>query len=600
MKRLALAVVFLFALAAQAQIACPAPKNDGTVASAKWTYSILLAEPARQLLRVNMAVSPTSPDLKIQLPVWNATYQVRDFAEHINWLRASDANGKRVETRKIDKTTWSAPNATTIEYEIAAVDEGPFGNQFDENHAFLNLAQMLVYPVGANNQLVTVKFNFVPQGWKIATPLNEQPERSFCAESYDRLVDSPVEIGDMQVLQFEAEGAKFSVVVHANPDDYDPKELTSSLQKLASAEIDWMQDRPFDRYMFIYHFPRDLARGGMEHAYSTAIEVSASRLAESPLSFLGVSAHEFFHLWNVKRIRPQTLEPIDYTRENYTRALWFSEGVTSTVAEHMLVRAGLMNEQSFLYRLAGQIRELQLRPAHKMQSLEESSLDAWLEKYPYYRAPERSISYYNKGQIVGVLLDLEMRRATNGHGSLRDLFKYMNGNFAKKGLFFDDSEGIQRSAEAVTNANFDSFFKRFVSGLDELPYNEYFQTVGLKLEQKPITTSDAGFTASTNFGPLPVVIAVAPNSEAENAGLKPGDTIVSVNGREPEPMIAEQIASLEPGSTVRLKFKSRNRTREIRYKLAEKQDVEFRFVELPDATPQQKARRKAWLRGDSE
>jgi predicted metalloprotease with PDZ domain len=546
-----------------------------------------------------MNIAPTSEKLEVQMPVWNAVYQVRDFAEHVNWLRATDADGKSVTVRKLDKTTWSAPNATTVEYEIAAIDSGPFGAEFTTDHAFLNLAQLLIYPVGAPQQAVHLQVSGLPQSWQIASPMNREAD-AFCAASYDQFVDSPVEIGDFRTVQFEADGATYTVVVDADPEDYDPQAIKKMLRSIVSAEVDWMQDRPFNRYMFFYHFPKEFGRGGMEHANSTAIETSTTRLKQEPLALASVSAHEFFHLWNVKRIRPQSLEPIDYTKENYTRSLWFSEGFTNTVADYMLVRAGLADERMFLDRLAGQIKTLETRPANLTQSAEESSLDAWLEKYPYYRAPERSVSYYDKGQIVGVLLDLEMRRVTAGQKSLRDLFRWMNAEYAKQGKFYDDTNGIRGAAETVTGTKFDEFFRRTVTSTEPLPYKELFATVGLTLQRTPSTTADAGFTAASNFGPTPVVIAVSPGSEAEKANLRPGDSILSVNGAEPAGNVVEQIAMMEPGSTVKLKVSSHNHTREVKYKLAAKQDVDFGFTELPDATAEQKARRAAWIRGDSE
>src|SRR3954454_23711086 len=164
--------------------------------------------------------------------------------------------------------------------------------------------------------------------------------------------------------------------------------------------------------MFIYHFAESAGGGGMEHAYGTAITLPRQDLDAGFDQFISITAHEFFHLWNVKRIRPQSLEPIDYTKENYTTSLWFSEGFTSTVEDYALLRAGLMTDKEYFSRLAGQIGELERRPAHLTQSAEESSLDAWLEKYSYYRMPERSISYYNKGALLGVMLDLKIRAAT--------------------------------------------------------------------------------------------------------------------------------------------------------------------------------------------
>ena len=169
-------------------------------------YNVTLADARRQLLRVHMTIAPTSPKLEVQLPVWNAVYQVRDFAEHVNWLRATDAAGKSVTIHKLDKTTWSAPNATNIEYEIAAIDSGPFGAEFTTNHAFLNLAQILVYPVEAPKQVIQFKVSGIPDSWHVATPMNRLGD-VYCAANYDQLVDSPVEVSNFQDLMFESDGA---------------------------------------------------------------------------------------------------------------------------------------------------------------------------------------------------------------------------------------------------------------------------------------------------------------------------------------------------------------------------------------------------------
>ena len=602
LRKLLLAGFLLLVQAqAHAQYPCPKFRDDGQVASREWRYSIELKNPDQHLLHVTLHLSPTSPDLRVQLPVWNAVYQVRDFAEHVNWLRATDAAGHPVAVRQLDKTTWSVPKAASVEYEIVAADPGPFGADFSQQHAFLNLAQVLVYPVGRNSGRVDVSFTAIPANWRVATPLQAAPEQSnlYCADSYDHLVDSPVEAGTFRDFSFEEGGGTYRVIIDS-AEDYNSDQIVSTLKKLVHAETEWMQDRPFRQYTFIYHLPHAFGRGGMEHAYSTAIDSSAARLKDAPLGFESTSAHEFFHLWNVKRIRPQSLEPIDYTKENYTRALWFSEGVDSTVSEYMLARAGMLDEKVFLDRLAAQITALEIRPAHKLQSAEESSLDAWLEKYPYYRSAERSVNYYDKGQILGVLLDLAIRDRTHGQKSLRDLFQWMNEHYAKQGKFFDDSNAVREAAEAVTGADLGAFFQRYVSGTDELPYNEYLKTVGLNLENRQIRTAYPGFAASTNFGPTPIVVGVDPGGEAEKAGLHPGDIVLAVNGEDPQPDLDDQIASLDPGSTLKLKVSTRNRTREVKIKLTARSETQFVFRDEPNASPEQIARRAAWLRGDSE
>jgi predicted metalloprotease with PDZ domain len=280
--------------------------------------------------------------------------------------------------------------------------------------------------------------------------------------------------------------------------------------------------------MFLYHFPHGPAGGGMEHAYATAIDLSAEAIKENSEALPGVTAHEFFHLWNVKRIRPQTLEPVDYTKENYTRALWFSEGVTSTAEGTIQLRAGLLDEKGYIYRLGEEITELERRPAHLTQSAEESSLDAWLEGNAYYRRPERSISYYNKGELLGIMLDLAIRDASQGRASLREMLQWMNENYAKKGRYFKDSDGVREAAEAVSHADLGWFFTKYVAGTEEIPWNDFFRSVGLRVVEGLNTEADPGFTASRNFdGPMSVT-AVTPGSEAERAGLQGGDTVLEI------------------------------------------------------------------------
>ena len=210
--------------------------------------------------------------------------------------------------------------------------------------------------------------------------------------------------------------------------------------------------------------------------------------------------HEFVHLWNVKRIRPQTLEPVDYTKENYTRALWFSEGVTSTVQGYILLQAGLLDERRYLQRLGDQITTLQQRSAHKTQSAEESSLDAWLEKYTYYREPDRSISYYNKGELLGVLLDLKIREGSQFTASLRELFQWMNKHYAGQGKFFDDSEGVRQAAQSVCKCDLQEFFDHYVSGTDEIPWDPMLSSVGLRVVQQSVEVADAGLDVQRVFG----------------------------------------------------------------------------------------------------
>jgi predicted metalloprotease with PDZ domain len=573
-------------------------------ASAITNYTVSLTNPQQHLVEVQIILPEGFAQRDLQLPVWNALYQVRDFAQYVNWVRAEDRSGRPLPVQEINDSRWriaGAQGGAVIHYQIYVDSFGPFGAQLNPHHAFFNLAQLLMYPIDARNQPMAVHFSQLPEPWHIATPLVSTSDGNFTAENYDRLVDSPVEIGTFQENDFDEGGAHYRVIIDAESADYDPTKITAMLHKIVAAATTWMNDRPFDTYMFLYHFPRGPAGGGMEHAYSTAIDVSADVLSHSPEVLSSVTAHEFFHLWNVKRIRPQTLEPVDYTKENFTRALWFSEGCTSTAADFIQLRGGLLDEPHFEQQIAAGIAELERRPAHLTQSAEDSSLDAWLEANPYYRRPERSVSYYNKGELLGIILDLAVREASHGQASLREVFQWMNDNYARKGRFFPDSDGVQRAAEAVTHADLGWFFTKYVQGTEEIPWNDFFRTLGLSVVAENNPAADPGFSASRNFdGPM-TVSAVTAGSEAERAGLRAGDTISEINGKTPGLESSDDMAGLAPDDAITLKVRGRRGVeRELKWKAGRRQETIYDLRDLEHITAEQRARRTAWLKGEAQ
>ena len=567
-------------------------------------YTISLVHPEQHLVEVQIQLPEGSSQRELQLPVWNALYQVRDFAQYLNWVRAKDRAGRPLTVHALDKSRWQisgAEGGAVVEYEIYVDSFGPFGAQLTPHHAFFNLAQILLYPVAARSEPMVVRFTQLPEGWHVATPLTPSPNGGFSAENYDRLVDSPVEMGRFQESDFDQDGGHYRVVVDAEPSDYDVEKIDTMLHKIVAAATSWMADRPFDIYMFLYHFPRGPAGGGMEHSYSTAIDVNADVLSRSPEVLASVTTHEFFHLWNVKRIRPQTLEPVDYTKENYTRALWFSEGCTSTAADIIQLRSGLLDESQFERQLSSGIAELERRPAHLTQSAEDSSLDAWLEGNAYYRRPERSISYYNKGELLGIMLDLTMREASHGQASLREVFQWMNQNYAKKGRFFPDSDGVREAAEAVSHADLGWFFAKYVAGTEEIPWNDFFRGVGLHLVEGKNTAADAGFVASRNFdGPM-IVESVTAVGEAERAGLRAGDTILEINGKIAGQESSEEVTGLAAGDTITVRVRNRGGAeRELKWKVGGREEITYELKDLENISVEQRARRTAWLKGEAQ
>ncbi len=453
-------------------------------AAATISYHISLKNPEQHLFHVKMQIpaAAAGQEIIVALPAWNALYQVRDFSYRVRDVRASNsaAPATALPIRMLDKQTWkiSLPGAgadspaqtATLDYSVEWDDPGPFNSQLNAHHAFVNFAEVLMYVPTRRQEDTQVQFDDAPEGWRTAAelPAGAQPN-SFTAASYDKLVDAPAEAGKFADFSFDESGAHFRVIVDGK--DWHHERLESILRDITKYEIHLMGGAPFSQYTFFYHFGPypEVGGGGMEHANCTAIAVPSGDAAAS------VTAHEFFHAWNVKRIRPQTLEPVDYTKEMYTRALWFAEGVTSTYGSYALERSGLWTKDQFYADLAGQIGELDSRPAHHWQSVEESSLDAWLEGYDEYRRPERSISYYNKGQIVGDMLDLAIRDATDNHKSLDDVLRSLNENYAKQGRFYDDSHGVQTTAEEVAGTNFDGFLPRLRIRHGRNPLRQIFQ-----------------------------------------------------------------------------------------------------------------------------
>jgi predicted metalloprotease with PDZ domain len=460
-------------------------------------YQLDLRNPASHQLEVEMAVATASSGTEFQLPAWNNLYQIRDFAHTVSDVTA-ECDGQTEKPTRVDLDTWkwAAKSCAKLTLHYSAYVSGPtpFSSDLDGTHAFLNFASMLFYLPKERERAVHVKL-LLPEGWKAASLL-EEDANGFSAPNYDLLVDSPVEAGQFQEYSYNQGGATYRVIVHADTKDYSSERLLTSLGKITATETALMRDVPFSRYTFIFHFPDSApGGGGMEHRNGTAITVRAREVREHWEGVESVSAHEFFHLWNVKRIRPQQLEPIDYVHGNDTRDLWFCEGLTSTYGELALLRAGLISRKTFYAHVAEQISVLQSRPARFFQSVEESGLEAWFEKYNDYFRPERSISYYNKGELLGFLLDLGIRHASGNTAGLDDVMRRLNEEFARRGRFYADADLERVMAQVASGfSGLEAFFADYVRGTRELDYTAYLGYAGLEPEsQGPGTSAQTTF-----------------------------------------------------------------------------------------------------------
>jgi len=570
-----------------------------------------LTAPGTHLVQVTMNVPDSSAGTEIQFPTWNALYQIRDFVKDVEDVKG-ECDGHAVDLDRVDLNTWRGPakpcGKLTFNYSVYANEDGPFDSILDSDHSFLNLAMVLFYLPHERQRPVQVKFQ-LPTGWKVATFL-EGDGNEFQAANYDALVDSPVDAGHFEEFSYsqgfipdgaqtaEVKQATIRLIIDANRDDYSPGRILDSMQKITSEETSLMQDLPFNRYTFILQFPREGgSTGGMEHRDGTAISIPASSIRSNPGYLESVAAHEFFHLWNVKRIRPQALEPVDYINGNDTRDMWFCEGVTNTYAELALLRADLIDRKTFYDRVSSSIQVLQSHHGRSFQSAETSGREAWLEKYSEYNRMDRSISYYNKGELLGYLLDLGIRHATHNQAGLDDVMRRLNQDFARPSRFYTMADLTAIVAQLAPTFDMNRFMAEDVRGTQELDFSTDLGYAGLNLTSQMSGLPVPGFSASRNSGGLLEVDSVDSGSDAERAGLQPGDVLMMA---EDNPLPAGTDTALpnwRPGQTVELQIVRSGENRDVKFRIGVNQEISIQIEEDPAASADQLKVRDGWLKG---
>ncbi len=567
--------------------------------SATIRYEVSLAHPEQHLFHVTMTIPNVVNEVTVKMAAWNALYQIRDFSSRVRQVEAFSGS-ERIPIEKLDKQTWRMNGKGTIlvHYDAYWDEVGPFASQLNSEHAFINPAMILLYVPDRRGEAVYLAMLDVPEQWQAAGSSIQMIEsmggvRNFSgdAPSYDALVDAPIEAGKFE--EFQLTGLKPEVWVVVHGDNWKKKQVEGDLKRICQYELKLMEGAPFEHYTFILHIGKGAGGGGMEHADSTAIGVYSDEYLP------GVAAHEFFHLWNVKRIRPASLEPVDFTKEQYTRALWFAEGVTNTYGSYTLVRSGIWNKEQFYADLGEQITELEGRPANRWQSAEQSSLDAWLEKYPLYNQPEYSVSYYTKGQVLGDLLDLLIRDRTGNEKSLDDVMRSLNTNFAKQGKTYRDSRDVQRTAESIAGVSFEEFFEKYVAGTDPFPYQQILALAGLALRTVEHRKPTLGFFVEHEpNGPF-VVSTVDSEGPAAQAGLRAGDVILNWNGGEVPKRVDRWLQEQKPGDLLKLRVRREDKKITLEFRLGEIKELLYQVVEDSQAGEKARHIRKGMLRGET-
>ena len=574
-------------------------------------YVVDLRAPETHVVHVTLSVPEAGPGTEIQIPTWNCLYQIRDFVRNVEDLKG-ECDGEPADLDREDLNTWRGPTRScrnlTFHYSVYADTDGPFDSMLDADHSFLNLAMVLFYLPRERSRPVQVLYR-LPKNWKLATFL-EGEGVEFQAANYDALVDSPVEAGHFEDFSYpqefspagvspsETKHATIRLILDADRADYSPGRILNSVQKITAEETRLMQDLPFKRYTFILHFPHQGgSTGGMEHRDGAAIAIPVSDIRSNQGSLENVVAHEFFHAWNVKRIRPQSLEPVDYINGNDTRDLWFCEGVTSTYAQLALLRADLIDRVTFYERIAGAIEVLQEHGARCFQSAEMSGREAWLEKYSDYNRSNRSISYYNKGELLGYLLDLGLRHASQNQAGLDDVMHRLNQDFARQRRNYTLAD-LQSIITLLAPAfDMDRFIAEDVRGTLELDYSTFFGYAGLHVATHRVTSPVPGFSASRNSGGLLEVDSVDTGSDAQRAGLQPGDVLMMADGDMLPGGANPSLPFWRPGQTVELQIAQEGGTHTIKFRIGVNQELSIQIEEDPQASPGQLRVREGWLKG---
>lgn len=603
-----------------------ASAQEPKAAPSEISFTVSMPKPHTHLLEVEIRVRQapgTATDLI--MPVWTpGSYLIREFQRHVQDFNAATTAGQSLDWIKTNKNTWRV-NTTgarewRVTYRVYANELSVRTNELNSDHAFWNNAALLMYPDGSLNSPSTLQV-IAPQPWKVATglPPVAGQRNTFRADSFDVLYDSPVEVSNFKMISFDVKGVTHRIVIDGEG-NYDPEKMRADVKKIVETEIEIMGGEiPYRDYTFILHL-RANAGGGLEHLNSTALGyprfgftpdrtevVTSAAPAAAPQrsyrGFLSLVAHEFFHLWNVKRIRPDALGPFDYTKENYTKLLWVAEGITSYYDTLVLRRAGLLSEQSFLRATARSFQDLQKTPGRLVQSAEESSFDTWIK---YYRQDENSInsqiSYYDKGAILGLLLDLEIRRRTGGAKSLDDVMRHLYLEFFKKGRNYTPQD-FQRSCELMAGSSLDQFFSSYVRGREELDYNGALVAAGLRLDTAGPPEDTMQPEPKAYFGADLVqeedklmVRRVYAGSPAYEQGLNAGDQIVALNNmRATKSFFDARLAEKRAGDVITLSIFRFDDLSTVMIKLGQNKEGTYRILPVANPTEQQKRIYQAWL-----
>lgn len=589
LKRLASPFIFIVLLTCSSAVFAAKGKLD-------ITYTVSLTDVAKQEFHVSTDIKNIDqPTLDLALPTWTpGWYTVENYFKNVLRFRITDAAGKILPLRMTRKQTWSLDTRgikqIRVDYDYSATVLGLNQAKIATDFAFFTGIELFLEPIGHRGDPSTVKFN-IPAGWRLISALKDTADPTvFQASDYDTLVDAPALMGKFDLTPFEVGGKPhFFAAAPAGVFNAErSKKFTEILGSTIKAQSAIFGGLPYDKYIAFYFFmpAQSNASGALEHQNSYVAFAPAGNRS-TPEGIIGTGSHEFFHLWNVKRIRPAEMWPYDYSRENETPLLWFSEGFTNYYGVVATYRAGVTSRENFLARVADAAAGIENSEARKYISPANSSVSTWAG----YDTPTAfGISYYTQGQNLAALLDLSIRNDSGGRSSLDDVMRTLFNEHYKRNRGFTTSDLIS-IVNRLTGKNYSDFFDRYVFGTEVPDYDRIFGYAGFTLVRKTDATPDFGFSVRPRSGGL-AVNGVETGGAAANAGLKVGDVILKINGDSPFNADFGKLA----GRDVKLTVIRDGVESDVPMKVGSREYIAFNLIETANASPQQIKIRDGWLR----
>ena len=618
-KRLVGMAMFLAVTALSVHLAAAAARA-AKPSAAPLKYELAFEHPNTHLLDLTIHASDLKgATVEFAIPDWApGSYYIENYSANVQRFRAISANGKALTWRKTDSQTWqidlAGATAVTISYQVFANTLQNNIAQYNERHAFIGGPSVWMYLVDGKDRPIQLSVA-VPSGWKIATGMEHTSDHTFGAADYNWFADAPFEISDFAEKDFEVLGTTYHVIVHDVENKKDFTKFANDLQKTVATIVPLFQSvtgtpqaAPFKDYYFIFHiWPQ--TGGGLEHLNSTQINFTTDWDSTEPLPGttlnqydlkLFVAAHEFFHAWNVKRLRPLPLGPFDYTQMVHTPSLWISEGLTSYYGSLSVERAGLVPPQQYLDGIARLITNFEAKPGRKERSIEDTSWDTWFSNPMSISQADNLAntyySYYDGGQIMGHILDFAIRDNTNNQKSLDDWMRLLYSRYALPKPGFNPEDAIH-AANEVAGKDLSDVFRRYISGLEPIPYEQYFALAGIEVTKKvdpdkawvgiEVKKSDDGHAQIRN---------VIPGSPAENAGLSNDDVIYAIDTRALEADgVNAQLSSRKPGDTLRITVLRLGEFKEFLVTPTTNPNPTYSLKPMENQTEKQKAIYNSWL-----